>query len=66
MLLTSCPSLEEHLSAVDGEIVSISVCDGVGEELCETGDELLSTFRLMSVGVVDGAWAGDVDGDVGT
>lgn len=67
MLLTSCPSLLDRLSAVDGEIVPICVCDGAGEELCEVGDELLNTFKLISVGdVVDGAWAGEVDGDVGT
>lgn len=67
MLLTSWPSLVEHLSVVDGEIVPIRMCDGVGEELCETGDGLLNTFRLISVGeAVCGAWTGDVDGDVGT
>lgn len=61
MLLTSCPSLLDSFSVVDGEIVPIWFCDGVGEELCEAGDGLLNTFRLISVGdAVDGAWAGDV------
>lgn len=64
MLLTSCPSLVDRLSVVDGEIVPICICDGVGEEL---SDELLNTFKLISIGVaVDGVWTGDVDGDVGT
>lgn len=68
MLLTSCPSLVDRLSVVDGEIVPICICDGAGEELlCEAGGELLNTFKLISIGVVvDGAWAGDADGDVGT
>jgi hypothetical protein len=44
----------DRLSVVDGEIVAICVCDGVGEELCEAGDELLNTFKLISV-VVDEA-----------
>ena len=53
--LMSCPSLVDRLmSVVEGEIVAICVCDGVGEELCkaEAGDELLNTFKLISV-VVD-------------
>lgn len=67
MPLRSCPSLVDRLSVVDGEIVPVCSCEGAGEELCEAGDELLNTFKLISVGVVvDGAWAGDVDGDVGT
>lgn len=51
MLLTSCPSLVDRLSVVDGEIVPTCVCDGAGEELCEAGDGLLNTLGA----VVDGA-----------
>lgn len=56
MLLTSWPSLVDRFSVVDGEIVPTCVCDGAGEELCEVGDGLLNTFKLISFGVVvDGA-----------
>lgn len=58
MLLTSSPSFVDRWSVVDGEIVP--ACDGAGEEFCEAGDELLNTFKMISVGDdADGAWAGD-------
>jgi hypothetical protein len=56
MLAASCPSFVDRLSLVDGEIVPVAVCDVAGEESREVGEELLSAFKLGSVGVVaDGA-----------
>lgn len=57
MLLTSSPSFVDRWSVVDGEMVPACVCDGAGEELCEVGDALLNTSKLISRGVVgaDGA-----------
>lgn len=53
MLLTSSsPSLVDRWSVVDGEMVPVCVCGVAGEELCEVGDELINTFKLISVDVV--------------